>query len=131
MKELSLCQSWLAKFDRFFGESRLATLPCRSTLEMSISRSSSSRSGRLKTRLRPMSSGPKDGREVDLLLRGQRLAAPNEHAVLVHRGIDGSHVRGSSGVRQVDAARLGDEDMMERLEMQGHGRLTPLRSWLR
>src|SRR4051812_39473028 len=58
MNELSLCQSWLAKFDRFLGESRLATFPCASTLEMSIRRSSSSRSGRLKTRLSPMSSGP-------------------------------------------------------------------------
>ena len=45
-----------------------------------------------------MSSGPKEVGEVDLLLRGQRLAAPDEHGVLVHRGVDGRTSVGASGL---------------------------------
>jgi hypothetical protein len=64
--------------------------------------------------------------EVDLLLRRQRLAAEDQHAVLVHAGVDGAHVGVRQRLGEVDAAGLGGEHGMQGLELQGHGALRSL-----
>ena len=57
----------------------------------------------------------------DLFVLAQLLAAENEHGVFVHAGDDFPHLPGRERFREIDAACLGGEKPLQRLEFDGHG----------
>jgi hypothetical protein len=65
--------------------------------------------------------------ERHLLLVGHRLAVEDEHGILVHAGLDGSHLLGRDGPGDVDARHLTHEHGADLADGDGHGGVS---SWL-
>ncbi len=120
MNELSLCQSWLAKLDRFFGEfwslNRAVQSHVRNVDQPFILQP-------LRPLEHPLQADverAKRGCELNLLLCGQWLTTPHQNAVLVHRRIDLAGIRPGDRPGQIEPCRLGDEDRMQRFQCERH-----------
>jgi len=73
--------------------------------------------------------GPELARERNLLVLVERLLAPYQHRMAVHRRFDRAHGLGGEWAAKIGAARFGGEQRVKRAELEGHGKSKCYPSW--